>query len=524
VFGTLGLLAVLAASGASAPPLVVFPPEPPVDRGEWGWVSPVVAELLPGLLARAGVPAVDPADRTSAQEALEVPATPFSRATALRVAESLDAGGLVVGGYSFDGGRLTLSLHVLDAGRAALGPPHVATLDPGELGTGLGRLAWDIAAELGAAAEGRRGAFLADGPALPLEALRELGRALTARPAGQAKRLSALLLRWPELHAARLALGRRQLLSRDAEAARLTLSRVPAGEPESRAARFLEGLALLELGRYSDSARAFAALQAERTTAAVLNNRALAAARGGAYGPAASDLLRQAVALDPASDDLRFNLAWVLLLEGRPAAAEPLLRELVRRSPLDARARVVLTWLLRRSGREAEADSEWRALLVLAPGYEALASPDFSRRFEQPSPGERPMPPAGELRDPAATVAVLLSQAEALLAAGDREGAVRELRRAVYVEPHAPRPHVLLARAHLARGEREKAEGELRMALWSREDPDVRVELAELLLSMGRAAEARAEAKKALASAPDHAGARRILGGRAPAGGGGRPL
>jgi tetratricopeptide (TPR) repeat protein len=256
----------------------------------------------------------------------------------------------------------------------------------------------------------------------------------------------------------------------------------------------------------------------------VLNNRALASVRAGAEGAAASDLLREAVALDPVSPDLRFNLAWVLLLEGRPAAAEPLLRERIRRSPLDARARVVLTWLLRRSGREAEAESEWRALLVLAPGYEALAVPDFSRRFEQISASERPVRGPAEDGDPTATVAVLVSQAEALAAAGDREGAMRELRRAVLVEPHAPRPHALLARGHLWKGERDKAAGELRMALWSSEDPDLRVELAELLLAMGRADEARAEAEKALAVAPDHAGARRILGGRGAEGGSGRPL
>ena len=71
--------------------------------------------------------------------------------------------------------------------------------------------------------------------------------------------------------------------------------------------------------------------------------------------------------------------------------------------------------------------------------------------------------------------------------------------------------HVLLARVHRARGDRELALNELRMALWSREEPALRAELASLLMEAGRTAEARLEAEKVLKTDPGNEAARKVL-------------
>jgi tetratricopeptide (TPR) repeat protein len=83
------------------------------------------------------------------------------------------------------------------------------------------------------------------------------------------------------------------------------------------------------------------------------------------------------------------------------------------------------------------------------------------------------------------------AKGESLLAAGDREGAISELARAALLDPYSTLPHRLLGRAHRLQGENEKALDELRMALWCRDDPALRREIAELLRSMGRGDEAR---------------------------------
>jgi len=148
---------------------------------------------------------------------------------------------------------------------------------------------------------------------------------------------------------------------------------------------------------------------------------------------------------------------------------------------------------------------------ALAPHYDSIAAPDLARRFERILPSERMLAADRAGRSAPEVAAMLVGRGERLLRAGDLDGALRELTRAVYLDPYASRVHLLLGRTHRARGEREKAESELRMALWSTGDPAARLELAAVLKEMGRRAEAQAEAGKVLKDDPRNAAARRIL-------------
>jgi tetratricopeptide (TPR) repeat protein len=244
------------------------------------------------------------------------------------------------------------------------------------------------------------------------------------------------------------------------------------------------------LGRYREADLLYAGLTSAQATAAALGNRALARLRD---NPAsgASTLLRQAVEAQPASVDLPFNLGWALLIEGDAEAAAFWLRGAVRRDPGDAQGRLLLSWALSASGRGEEAEEQWRAAAALIPSLGPMRKADLERRLERVLPSE-----TGLLLDPARSADAEASRAhadrgESLLASGDRAGAVSELARAALLDPYAGRPHLLLGRTHRLAGESEKALGELRMALWCRDDPAVRREIAELLRSMGRGEEAR---------------------------------
>jgi tetratricopeptide (TPR) repeat protein len=351
------------------------------------------------------------------------------------------------------------------------------------------------------------------------EALEAYGRGLVARdPGAPQKSLERALALAPGFQEARLALGRLQMEAREFGAAIDTLNAIPEGTGVHRMGRFLLGVSLLEVGRYREAAGVYAALVKAEPTAAALNNHALAVLRAGAHEVRASQVLRKAAEADPESSEVAFNLGWALLVEGDGAAAEAVLHGVLQREPLDGHARVLRSWALRQAGREAEAQEEWKGVLALAPSYEKLAAPDFARRFERIVAAERALPVARQGRTAAEVMAGIIGRAERLTAEGDTAGALRELTRAAYLDPYAPRVHVLMARAHRARGEKEKALNELQMALWSQDDADLRAEMAELLKEMGRLGEAKAEAEKVLKLDPKHEGARRVLGqGQGPA-------
>ena len=91
------------------------------------------------------------------------------------------------------------------------------------------------------------------------EALRAYGQGLAARNAVNKLRLlrRALALE-PRFEEARLALGREQIEAGEFSAGHDTLMHIPAASPHARAARFLQGRAQLEIGRYQEAAAVYA--------------------------------------------------------------------------------------------------------------------------------------------------------------------------------------------------------------------------------------------------------------------------
>ncbi len=499
-------------AAAAAPPgaVLVLPPDAPEGHAE-PWIAELVADQLPRSLLLLGVPAVSRAERLQAQAALEIPLVPLSRAMSIRLAEAIGADRLVTGTYALEDGRLTLSLRLLDVERATLSAPLISTGPVAGIADTIDGLAWDVALAGPNPPSRRREDLAADQPKVPFEAVKLYGRALGGRdPRTRIAALRRVVVMAPAFDAARFSLGQLLLEQREFSAAYEALGRVSARSPLQRYARFLQGVALLEIGRYREAAALYASLADGRPSAGVLNNHGLAVLRDPGSGKRASDLLRRAVEMDPSAPDIAFNLSWALFSEGDADGAAERLRTLARQVPLDKHVRVLLVWALRKAGRAAEADQEWKAVLALAPTYAGLTTPDLTRRFERILPAERPFTTAREQRSDAEVAAALLVKAQRMFEAGDAQGALPEATRAAYLDPYNRPIHLLLARIHRARGEGEEALNEFRMALWAADEAAVRVEVATLLREMGRAAESRAEAEKALRLAPDNEAARRL--------------
>jgi tetratricopeptide (TPR) repeat protein len=500
---------LLALATVAAEPVVVVPPE--TTSTDTGWVGEAVAELLPRALTLLGVPAADRSERLQAQELLEIPAVPLSRATSIRIAEAMGASSLIVGTYAVQSGALSIALRVLDLEKGVLSAPFVAAGPLESLPSLVQDLAWDLALAGSTPPARKRDDPAARLPEVPFEALKAYTQALATRDAaGRARLLKQALALKPDYDEARLTLGRSQLQARELAAAQSSFSRVPEGSPLARTARFLEGVALLEMGRYREASALYERLATEAATPAVLNNRAIALLR---LGERASPLLRKAAELDPSSPELPFNLSWALLSEGEPEAAVFWLRGLARQEPRDAHARVMLSWALRLSGRPEESAEEWKAVAALSPAFQGLEMPDLKRRFERIQATERPRVLESEERSNAEVAATHMLRAEKLGEAGETAAAFSELTRAAYLDPYSSRVHLLLARAHRSRGDVSEALGELRMSLWCREDSAVRAELSLYLAELGRTSEAKEEARRVLKADPENAAAKQVLEG-----------
>jgi Flp pilus assembly protein TadD len=399
-------------------------------------VGEVVADTLPRALASLGTPVVLRGDRLLAEEALGIPHVALTRATSLRIGEALGAARLLVGTYELGEGGLKLSLRLLNVERGTLSAPFIAQGPPDKALESLYGIAWDLALSSPSPPSGSRAEFLKRAPPVAIEALRAYGQALaTGDPKGRLKLLRRALAQDPLFDPTRLALGKLHLDSKEYEEAERVLAQVKASSPVARGARFLEGIALLGLGRYKEARDLYAALAAQGASPAILNNEAMALLRLGAGPEKASDLLKKAVELSPGANDLVFNLGWALLMEGEAEASAFWLKGVVREDARDTNARLLLVWALRAAKRDEEAVEEWRGLTDRAPSLNALASPDFSRRFERILPSERLVLLDQDRRSDVELARACMARSEKLLASSDAEGALRELLRAATLDP-----------------------------------------------------------------------------------------
>jgi len=466
-----------ALAAAAAGPVVVAPPEGPPDSV---WIAVAVADGLPRALAALGVPAVERDDLRDAQEKMGIPMVPLTRATAIRLAEGLGASRLVTGSLAEKDGRITLSLRLLDVERATLSSPLIGEGPLASLPEIVARLAWDIALAGTLPPRRTREDFLGQRSSIPFEAFEAYARGLAMKDsATSARQLRRALGIHPGYDDARLALGRLQVRTREYATALETLGRIGRDSPGSRTARFVEGVALLGLGRYAEANELYGVLAATQPSASVWNNRGLALLRLGAPEPRASTVFRQAFELDRGAADIMFNVGFAFLVEGEPETAAFWLRAVTEKDAQDANAFLLLSWALRGASRTAEADEAWRQVLALQPSYEPMARPDLQRRFERRrmSPGLPHRP--DDLPEDATLARGHVARALALLDDKRYDEAFAEATRAAYLDPLDAQAHLCLARIHRARGDRDRALLSYRMSLFSREDPAVRREMTE---------------------------------------------
>jgi len=328
------------ASSSTALPgrlLLVLPFDNHTDQPNLDWISEAVPEVLNRRLASAGFLPISRDDRLYALDHLGLPASfQPSRASAIRLAETLDADYIIVGSFSTVGSRFQIKAQVLRVDALHLSAPIQEEADISHLLDLLNSLAWGLAKQLDPRFAVARNTFVAAGAGLRIDTLENYVRGLVEPdPAEQIRHLKEAVRLDPGFSPALLALGKAYFTNQQFELAATTLGRLPLNDFGAREADFDRGLAYFYLGSYIKAEDAFAFVSKQLPLPEVVNNQGVAASRRGLD---ATSFFQQAVAADPNDPDYQFNLALALSRKKDVAGALRAVGQTLKLHPQDTEA------------------------------------------------------------------------------------------------------------------------------------------------------------------------------------------
>ena len=500
---------------------LVMPFENETHDARYNWLGEGAASALTDDLTALGAQALSREDRLRAFEHLRVPAAHnLSDATIIRVAQIVGAEQVITGSFAVNGTSLTIHARPtrLDTGRRF---PEVSETGPltdlfETFARAARRLLPDSAVPMGEMERGHP----------PLAAFEEyIKGAVAENPSTQVVFLKEALRYGPEFHQARLALWSVYNEQGEHRQAIDIVQQVPSNHPLSRQARFRAGLSTMSLGRYAEAIDRFTALNREQRDPALLNNAGVAQLRAIARSPdgSAADLFRQAVTVNPEDPDLAFNLGYASWLAHDTLTAVRWLREAVRRNPADDAAHWVLGVALQASANAAEGQRERDLAKRLSSKYAewekqrgpSAVPPNLERVKSELDAASSPRIDeaiaAAEQRDQRDVAAFHLESGRRLYQAERDAEAIAELRRAIYLSPYDREAHLLLGRLFLRGGQIADAIDELKISIWSDDQTDARVTLAEAYVQARNVDAARGELQTVLTREPSNTAARRLL-------------
>jgi tetratricopeptide (TPR) repeat protein len=296
------------------------------------WIGDSFPYTLDQRLASAGFLTISRDDRQYALDHLGLPLD-FrpSRATTIRIAQTLDADFVVVGSYTVAGAgsngsggggdaqRISVQAQVLEVDQLRMSAPLEDSAELGRLFDVENAIAWKIAQRMDPRFAVAEQTFLAAAGGVKLSSFEDYIRGTSATTADERlKRLQAAVADTPDYSAALLALGKEQYAAREYDAAAATLAKIQPGDRVALEAGFYLGLARFNNAKYAEAAAAFAFVASRLPLPEVVNDQGVAASR---QGKDATPLFEQVVAADPNDADYRFNLAVALLRRSDIAGA-----------------------------------------------------------------------------------------------------------------------------------------------------------------------------------------------------------
>ena len=297
--------------------VLVLPFDNRSGQANLNWIGDSFPYTLNQRLSSAGFLTISRDDRLYALEHLGLP-DEFkpSRATTIRIAQTLDADYVIVGSFNVanpgtSASRIEVQAQVLEVNQLRMSE---ALKDSGELPRLFdveNAIAWKVARRMDKHFAVAEQTFLAAAGGVRLSSFENYIRGTSAPSSDERlKRLQAAVTETPTYTAALLALGKEQYAAREYEAAAATLAKVPSTDRLALEAGFYRGLARFNIAKYAEAQSAFAFVASRLPLPEVVNDQGVAASR---QGKDATALFQQVIAADPNDADYHFNLAVALL-------------------------------------------------------------------------------------------------------------------------------------------------------------------------------------------------------------------
>jgi tetratricopeptide (TPR) repeat protein len=493
----------VAAAGASPATL---------DSVNLDWIREAAPEVLNSRFSSAGFLPLTREDRLYALDHLGLPETfQPSRATALRIAETLDANYILIGNYRVDGSTLTLKSRIVDVSKLRLSDEVTESGPIAQLIPLLNSLAWQMTRKLDPGFGVAEETFRAAGSKIRLDAFEQYIRGITEREVDERLRhLKKATDLNPDFSAAWFATGRLQFASQQYEQAAVSFSKVTRNDPSASEAGFYRGLSLIFSGNYPHAEEAFAAVARVLPLPEVVNNEGVAVSR---RGHDAIALFRQAEAADPTDSDYHFNLAVSLHRHGDNAEALTELGQSLKLRPNDSEAKALQeNWKNPAAKLQPVANVGVQAGSNPATGSEPLerikrafdgaAFRQASLMLDQVEAARLAALPGAE------RAARLSSSAREKLDRGLLLEAERGYQAALAADDHSAQAHAGLAQVRERAGDPEAARKEAQAALDRQPNLDAYLVLARLDLAANHLPQARDEDDQAIKLDPSNRAAK----------------
>jgi tetratricopeptide (TPR) repeat protein len=306
------------------------------------WVGNSFPDTLNQRMTSAGFLTISRDDRQFALDHLGLPVD-FrpSRATTIRIAQTLDADFVIVGSYTVTNGRISVQAQVLEVNKLRLSAPLTDSSELARLFDVENAIAWKVVRQIDPHFKVAEQTFVVSSGGIQLSAFENYIRGTDATtPQERIKRLQMAVQIMPNYDAALLALGKAQYSEREYDQAAATLAKISLTDRRALEAGFYLGLARFNSAKYAEAESAFAFVASRLPLPEVVNNQGVASSR---QGHDAAALFQRASSADPNDPDYHYNLAVSLLRRGDFAGAKREVELTLKLRPADTEAAALST-------------------------------------------------------------------------------------------------------------------------------------------------------------------------------------